>query len=66
MEQTPSCQREGHWLKEGEGISQRTYVHNSCTESRGVKNSTVIAPGTGPRVGREVGKRRGMGTPVTV
>ena len=30
MEQTDSCQRErmGGWMKEGEGISQRTCVHN--------------------------------------
>ena len=32
MEQIDSCQRErGDWVKEGEGISQRAYVHDPQT-----------------------------------
>ena len=31
MEQTDSCQwreEKGYWMKEGEGIRQRTYIHD--------------------------------------
>ena len=31
MKQTDSCQRGGHWLKEGERISQRTNMHDTWT-----------------------------------
>ena len=34
MQQTDSCQRGGgmrDWMKEGEGISQRTYMHDPWT-----------------------------------
>ena len=35
MEQGDSCQsggRRGDWMKEGEGISQRTYMHDPQTQ----------------------------------
>ena len=58
MEQTDSCQSGGglrDWMKEGEGVSQKAYIHNTNTD-----NSVVMARGSGGQVETDKGGKVGI------